>query len=152
MPLLNYLADTNTVSDYLRQVPEVRAWFAAHRGEVGISTLTLAEMRRGIELKPAGKARLALERAYGFILEDYREAVFVFDEAAAVEWGKLMAEAKGHPLPYDDSLIGAVARSCEMKVVTRNVKHFPGCATINPWDGKEYPAWVPAKPSAKAKE
>jgi predicted nucleic acid-binding protein len=49
MPVLKYLADTNTVSDYFRPGNPVKEWFARHRGEIGISTLTLAEMRRGIE-------------------------------------------------------------------------------------------------------
>ena len=133
MPVLKYLADTNTVSDYFRSGHPVRDWFAAHPGEIGNSTLTLAEIRRGIELKGGTKSRLALERIYGYVLQDYREAIFSFDEAAAAEWGRLMAETKNQPLPYDDSLIGAIARSHELIVVTRNEKHFPGCKTVNPW-------------------
>src|SRR5438876_486733 len=112
MSLLAYLADTNTVSDYFRSGNPVKEWFSAHRGEIGVSTLTLAEIRRGIELRPDGRAKRLLERTYSFILEDYRGAIFVFDEAAAAEWGRLCAEARGHPLPYGDSLIGAIARSC----------------------------------------
>ncbi len=103
MPVLEYLADTNSVSDYFRPGNPVKEWFAGHRGQVGLSTLTLAEMRRGIELKE-GKRRLALEKICRFLLEDYREAIFVFDEASAFEWGRLMAEARNHPLPMDDSL------------------------------------------------
>jgi predicted nucleic acid-binding protein len=137
MPLLTHLADTNAVSDFLRGESSVREWFAAHPGAVGISTITMAELRRGIELKPEGKARLALERHYRFILEDYRGAIFIFDEAAAFEWGSMMARMKTKLPPYDDSLIGAIARSCAMKVVTRNGEHFLGCDTVNPWDGTE---------------
>jgi predicted nucleic acid-binding protein len=133
VPVLKYLADTNTVSDYFRPGNPVKKWFASHRGEIGVSTLTLAEMRRGIELKGDTKARFALERVFDFVLEDYREAIYVFDEAAATEWGRMMAEFKNKPIPYDDSLIGAIARSCGLAVVTRNEKHFPGRKTVNPW-------------------
>ncbi len=133
MPVLKYLADTNAVSDYFRPGNPVKAWFAAHRGEIGISTFTLAEMRRGIELKGNPKTRLALERIFDFVLEDYHEAIYVFDEAAAAEWGRMMAEARDKPIPYDDSLIAAIARSNGLVVVTRNEKHFPCCKTINPW-------------------
>ena len=144
MPVLSYLANTNAVSDYYGQVTGVRAWFAAHKGEVGLSILTLAEIRRGIEQRPDGKARRALEGQYRYLKQDYHpDGIFVFDEAAAVEWGKLMAEAKGHPLPYDDSLIGAIARSCGLTVATHNWKHFPGCDTVDPWDGTKRPAWQP---------
>ena len=75
MPVLKYLADTNAVSDYFRPGNPVKAWFNDHPGEIGLSTLTLAEMRRGIELKGDTKARLALERVFKFVLEDYREAI-----------------------------------------------------------------------------
>ncbi len=89
-------------------------------------------MRRGIELRGQRKGRRELEAAFKFITEDYRDAIFAFDEAAAVEWGVMMAQAK-QPISYDDSLIAAIARSYELTVVTRNGKHFIGCNTVNPW-------------------
>ena len=46
MPVLKYLTDRNTVSDYFRPGNPVKDWFAQHRGQIGIYTLTLAEMRR----------------------------------------------------------------------------------------------------------
>jgi len=46
MPVLKFLADTNVVSDYFRPDNPVKAWFAAHKSEIGISTLTLAEIPR----------------------------------------------------------------------------------------------------------
>lgn len=131
MPLLTFLADTNTVSDYFRDTP-VKAWMKRHKGRVAISTLTLAEMRRGVEAKRNTKAHTRLEALYRYVLEDYREGILAFDEAAAMEWGRLLNESPD-PLPYDDSLIGAIARAYGLQVVTRNEKHFPGCATVNPW-------------------
>src|SRR2546423_1278564 len=125
MPILKYLADTNAISDSLRGEEPVLEWFARHPEEIAISTFALAEMRRGIELKEQGKARRELERRFRFILEDYRGAIFVFDEAAAIEWGRLMAEARNHPIPFQDSCVAAIARSLGMKVVTRNIRHFP---------------------------
>ena len=143
MPILSYLADTNAISDYSRGAQAVRDWFDGHKNEIAISTLTLAEIRQGIEIKPDSKARRDLEKKYRFILEDFAGAIYVFDEAAAVEWGKMMAETRNHPVPYGDSLIGAIARSVGIKVLTRNSKHFPGCDTVDPWTGREVPAWHP---------
>ena len=143
MPLLTYLLDTNAISDWMRGEQPVRDWLGAHADEVAISSLTVAELRRGIELKQAGKARRALEREFGELMENFEQCIWLFDEGAAYEWGRLMAEARNHPIPYDDSLIGAIARSMAASVVTRNVKHFPGCRTIDPWTGKEFPAWRP---------
>ncbi len=68
MPILKYLADTNSVSDYFKPNNPVRAWFARHPGQIALSTLTLAEMRRGIELRGDTKSRFALERVFKFIL------------------------------------------------------------------------------------
>src|SRR5437660_8391961 len=51
MPVLSYLADTNVVSDFVRGEKAVLNWFANHPDEIGVSTQTLAELRRGIELK-----------------------------------------------------------------------------------------------------
>jgi len=82
-------------------------------------------MRRGIELKADPKTRAKLERTYDFILEDYQEAIFVFDEAAAAEWGRLMAESRDALPPYDDSLIAAIARSSGLTVITRMRNIFP---------------------------
>jgi toxin FitB len=144
MPLLRYLADTNVISDWMGGAEPVVKWLAAHQEEVAMSTLTLAELRRGIELKPESKARRLLERQFQFILHDYEGCIWVFDEAAAFEWGRLMAEARNHPIPFDDSLIGAIARAMGAKVVTRNARHFPGCHTVDPWTGKECAAWRPA--------
>ena len=131
MPILKYLADTNSDSDYFKPGNPVKAWLARHPGQIALSTFTLAEMRRGIELRGDTKARYALERVFKFILEDYREAIFAFDEAAVIEWGRMMASSPA--IPYDDSLIAAIARSCGLTVVTRNEKHFPSCDTVNPW-------------------
>ena|SRR5881296_3743027 len=110
MSVLTYLADTNVLSAWLRREQPVTDWLKDHPNEVAISTLTVAELRRGIELKPPGKVRRTLEREFQFILEDYDGAIWVFDEAAAMEWGRLMAEARHHPIPFGDSLIGAIAR------------------------------------------
>lgn len=132
MPVLRFIADTNVVSDFSRPDNPVKDWLVRHRGQVGITTITLAEMRRGIEMKCDTKTRARLEKLYSFVIEDYRDAIFGFDEAAAVEWGRMMATSD-RPIPYDDSLIAAIARSRELVVATRNEKHFPGCKTVNPW-------------------
>jgi predicted nucleic acid-binding protein len=116
MPLLKYLADTNVISDWMRGEAPVVQWMEEHHAEVAISSLTVAELRRGIESKPEGKSRRELEREFGYMMEFFEGAVWLFDEAAAFEWGRLMAESRTPPLPFDDSLIGAIARSMSATV------------------------------------
>lgn len=143
MPVLKYLADTCVISDAFSGKPTILDWMMKHRGEVGICTLTLAEIRRGIEILPNSKRRNELDRKYSFTLEDYNGAIFCFDESSAMEWGRLMAESVsfGKNLPLSDSLIAAVARSSGLKVATHNVKHFLGCDVVDPTTGLEQAAW-----------
>lgn len=111
----------------------MRAWFRKHRGEIGLTPFTLGELRRGIEWCADAGARPALERKFREVLQEYRDAIYVFDEITAGEWGRMMAEMAAELPPWDDSYIAAIARSYELTVVTRNEKHFRGCRTVNPW-------------------
>jgi predicted nucleic acid-binding protein len=64
MPILKFLADTDTLSAGTRGEATALAWLAQHVDQIGISTITLAEIRQGIELKRDTKAGRALEREY----------------------------------------------------------------------------------------
>jgi predicted nucleic acid-binding protein len=143
MPVLKYLADTNVLSAKMAGAQPVLDWLEGHGAEVAISTLSIAEIRRGIELRRDGKARRDLEREFRFVMEDFEGCIWVFDELAAFEWGRLLAEAatKNRPLPFADSLIGAIARSMEAKVVSSDKAGFEGCARVDPWTGLEYTPW-----------
>ena len=138
MPILKYMADTNAVADYWRH-QAVRDWFEARRDEVGISAFTVADLRRGVELKRGTKSWGTLDRHLRFILEDFAGAILPFDEAAGNEWGRMMAVWRKQLPPLGDSYIGAVARIHDLTVVTRNLDHFRAVRRVNPHDGLEYP-------------
>jgi hypothetical protein len=87
MPLLKYLADTNVLSAKMAGEQPVLDWLEAHETEVAVSTLSIAEIRRGIELKQHSKKSRELEREFRFLMEDFAGCIWVFDEAAAFEWG-----------------------------------------------------------------
>ena len=55
MPLLKFLADTNVLIAKMAGVQPVLDWLEAHETEVAVSTLSVAEIRRGIELKRHAK-------------------------------------------------------------------------------------------------
>ena len=61
-----YLVDTNVLSEFSRRGapdPRVKNWLqAAAPGSLYVSILTLAEIRRGIELLPPSKRRDQLEQ------------------------------------------------------------------------------------------
>jgi predicted nucleic acid-binding protein len=76
-----------------------------------------------------------LERALRFLREDYAGKIFDFTEGAAVEWGRLVAEAQrtGRKLSVLDSQIEATAIHFGLIVVTRNGSDFFH-PVLNPWE------------------
>ena len=102
-----------------------------------ISTLTVAEVRRGILEKPNGKRRKQLEE--WFAGPEGPQALFAgrvlaFDEGAALIWAALMADGKlrGRPRSALDTIIAAVAEANDCIVVTDNERDFAGIKIFNP--------------------
>jgi predicted nucleic acid-binding protein len=140
---VTYLLDTNVVSESSKPIPNSKcvAWLQASRGKCVLCAITLAEIRYGIERLPDGKRKSAAETAFQFLIEDYAGQFLDFDESSATEWGRYAAELEaahgsGWWKHFDlrDTQIGAIAREYGLTVATRNVKHFPFCATENPFD------------------
>lgn len=134
------LLDTNIISHVTKPVPSpaLVGWMAEQSdGDLFISSLTVAELQRGILEKPAEKKRRELER--WFSGPDGPQALFAgrvlpFDEKAALIWARLMAEgtAKGRPRSPLDMIIAAVAEANDCVVVTENEKDFAGVKIVNP--------------------
>jgi predicted nucleic acid-binding protein len=139
---MNYLLDTNVVVEPSKPIPNSKclAWLQSHRGLCALSAITLAEIRYGVERLPEGKRKAALESAFQFLVEDYAGLFLDFDGPSATEWGRYAAELEaahgsGWWKHFDlrDTQIGATAREYGRTVATRNLKHFPFCATENPF-------------------
>lgn len=133
--------DTNVISELMREAPDVKvlAWVAAQRPlTLAITTITLAEIGRGLQRKPAGKRREGLEQRFvEFIGRGFRGRVLAFDEDAARCYGELAAARERSGLHADavDLMIVAIAKNAGALVVTRNISDFDGCGIelINPW-------------------
>jgi len=135
-----YLVDTNIISNVTKPVPSeaLVAWMAEQAdADVFISSLTLAEIWRGVLEKPTGKKRRDLES--WFAGPEGPQALFAgrvlpFDETAALIWARLMAQgtATGRPRSALDMIIAAVAEANDCLVVTDNEKDFAGLKIINP--------------------
>jgi predicted nucleic acid-binding protein len=139
---MTYLLDTNVVSETSKPAPDSRciAWLQAKRGQCVLCVITVAEIRSGIERLPNGKRRTAAETAFQFLTEDYAGHFLEFDGASATEWGRYAAALEAahgsdwwKHFDLRDTQIGAIAREYGLTVATRNVKHFPFCATENPF-------------------
>ena len=134
------LLDTNIISNVTKPVPSAHlvAWMAEQADEdLFISSLTVAEIRRGILEKPTGKKRRELER--WFSGPEGPQALFAgrvlpFDEKAGLIWARLMAEgtAKGQPRSPLDMIVAAVAEANDCVVITENERHFAGLKILNP--------------------
>ena len=135
-----YLLDTNIISSVTKPVPpeSLLAWMAEQADEnLFISALTIAEVRRGVLEKPAGRKRDQLEA--WFAGPEGPSALFAgrvlpFDEKAGLVWARLMAEGKaqGRSRSALDTIIAAIAEANECIVVTDNERDFIGVETFNP--------------------
>lgn len=137
---MRYLLDTNILSNVTKPEPStaLMTWMANQTDEdLFIASLTVAEIRRGILEKPAGKKRTSLES--WFVGDDgpqrlFANRVLAFDESAALIWAQLMAEGKanGRPRSGLDMIIAATAQANGCIVVTDNEKDFYGIEIIHP--------------------
>lgn len=140
---MRYLLDTNIIRNVAKPSPSPKllAWMAEQDDDdLFIVSLTMAEIRRGILEKPAGRRRNELED--WFAGPEGPQALFAgrvlpFDEAAALIWARLMAEGKtaGRPRSALGTIIVAVAEANGCVVVTDNEKDFAGVEIINPLRG-----------------
>ena len=139
---MRYILDTNIVSEISKGEPDAKclAWLREHAGDCCLTTITLAEMRFGVERLPEGKRQRELARKYDFLRQDFGDWILDFDEPAATEFGRYATEfeaargAKGlEQTDIRDLQLAAIARSQGWAVATRNTKHFPFVETVNPW-------------------
>ncbi len=141
---MRYVLDTNIVSEITKPQPDAQcvAWLTRHATDCCLTTITLAEMRFGVERLPEGKRRRELSRKYDFFRQDFRDWILDFDEAAATEFGRYAAEYEAmrgsrglQDADIRDLQIAAIARSEGWAVATHNSKHFPFIDTVDPFTG-----------------
>jgi len=114
-----YLLDTNTVSYIIRgDIPLVRRRLVrVPIAQIGISTVTEAELRYGVERRPDAKR---LQQVVDEFL--IRVSILPWDSAAACEYGKLRAtlEREGQPMGNLDMMTGALAMALSAVLVTND--------------------------------
>ena len=137
---MRYLLDTNIISNVTKPAPSkpLLTWMADQNdADLFISSLTVAEIRRGVLEQPAGKRRKQLED--WFTGAEGPQTLFAgrvlpFDERAGLIWARLMADGKAHGRPRSalDTIIAAVAEANDCIVVTDNERDFTGIKFFNP--------------------
>ena len=135
------LLDTNVISEPLRREPEpgVIEWIDAQALEtLYLSAITLAELRSGIALLPAGKRRTGLlESLERRVLPLFTGRVLPFDLPCTQTYAELIAKAQkaGLAIAAADGFIAATAAANGFAVATRDTSPFEaaGVTVINPW-------------------
>ena len=126
---MNYLLDTNTCIYIINERPQnVRARFERFElSDIGVSSVTAAELAFGVAKSRSTKNRIALE---SFLLP---LEVMPFDLSAAFAYGDLRAELarRGEPIGPLDLQIAAHALSLKVTLVTNNEREFRKVPGLN---------------------
>lgn len=138
---MKYLLDTCALSEFVKPAPNraVLQWIT-QQDEMGlyVSTLSLGELKRGIEKLDAGKRKTFLQNWLGKnVMARFAERLLPLDADICKRWGTLQAqlEKQGRPIPIVDGLIAATALQHQLTIVTRNTRDMEasGAASFDPW-------------------
>lgn len=140
---MNYLLDTNVVSELVKPRPEpnVVRWLAEAEEEcIWLSVITFAEIRFGIAQMPDGRRRNSL---LAWLQNDlptrFDGRIISVGLVVADVWGAATARGRKRGVRLDvvDGFFAATAEAHEMTLATRNTRHFEklGISLFNPWIG-----------------
>lgn len=143
--MMGYLLDTNVISELRRPRPDQRvvAFVAAQPLEtLHISTVTLAEIRFGIELVADASRRAELATWLTHKVRPmFEHRVLPISEDVMLTWRLLVEEGRkaGHTFSQPDLIIAATAAQYGLTVVTRDVSEFQHAKVpfLNPWDASQ---------------
>lgn len=135
------LLDTKVVSEPLRPAPDLRVieWIDAQPLEtLFLSAISVAELRAGVALLPAGRRRTNLHDSLEIrVLPLFAGRVLPFDLGCTQAYATLMAQARasGIAVATADACIAAIAMANRMTVATRDTRPFvaAGATVIDPW-------------------
>ena len=113
----------------------------AKRSLLGLTVLTIGEIRKGAALRPQERRRTRVEAWLELELPArFMGRILPLDAAIADRWGLLTAQAQRgcKRNPVIDSLIAAAPPHYNRKVIPRNTGHFLNAQVqvLNPWDGQ----------------
>lgn len=125
-----WLIDTNIISEWVKPRPDsgVVRWLAeVDEDRIGLSVVSLAEIRFGIERLAPGRRRTRLDEWLRRELPARFEGrIMPVDGETADAWGRLLAQAQraGRGLGAMDALIAATCVARDLVLATRNLADF----------------------------
>jgi toxin FitB len=133
--------DTNVVSALMLRVPDqkVVSWLNRQPGaSIWTTSVTVFEVRFGLEILPKGKRRTTLLDDFEKFMAGIQHRIVPFDTEAAQGASVLMAERKiqGRPREFRDTMIAGIVVARHATLATRNVRDFDDIAAkcVNPWN------------------
>jgi toxin FitB len=135
------ILDTNVLSALMRPAADrnVVVWLDKQpRTSVWTTSVTILEIRFGLQILAAGKRRTFLMETFEkLVLDQIGQRIAPFDAAAAQHAGDLMASRhkKGRPTELRDTMIAGIVLACHATLATRNARHFDDLSVpiIDPW-------------------
>jgi predicted nucleic acid-binding protein len=134
------ILDTNVLSALMRQLPDksVVAWLDRQpRTSIWTTSVTILEVRFGLQIMPGGKRRSALVQAFEIVLDTIGHRVAPFDMAAAQQAGDVMASRHktGRSGELRDTMIAGIVLAQHATLATRNTIHFDDVLVplVDPW-------------------
>ncbi len=134
------ILDTNVLSALMRQAPDthVIAWLDQRpRTSIWTTSVTILEVRFGLQIMTTGKRRSLLMQAFETVLDKMGHRIASFDAAAATQAADLMAarQRKGRPGDLRDTMIAGIVLARHATLATRNTGHFEDLSVpvVNPW-------------------
>src|SRR5580658_3891488 len=134
------ILDTNVLSALMHLTPDqnVIAWLDRQpRTSIWTTSVTILEVRFGLQIMAAGKRRSVLMRAFENVLETMEQRVVPFDAPAAQQAGDLMASRHktGRTGELRDTMIAGIVLAQHAILATRNTAHFDEVTIplVNPW-------------------
>ncbi len=132
--------DTNVLSAIMRQTPDasVIAWLDKQpRTSVWTTSVTILEIRFGLQIVATGKRRSLLVETFETVLEKMGHRIAPFDDAAAMQAADLVAtrHRKGRSVELRDTMIAGIVVARHATLATRNTVHFEDLSVpvVNPW-------------------
>ena len=137
------ILDTNVFSALMQQSAEEKVvnWLDKQpRSSIWTTSVTILEIRFGLQILPLGKRRSTLIQSFERVLaEKLENRVAAFDTTAAQQSSELMAmrHRKGRPGELRDTMIAGIVLASRAALATRNVSHFQDLSVpvIDPWAG-----------------
>jgi toxin FitB len=135
------ILDTNAVSELIKETPDpaVRTWANNQPRHSFLTTsITVAELRTGVEALLQSRRRSELEAGIDWALSDLLGGrVLDFDRRAAFAAAEWFGYCRpiGRPLQTTDMQIAGIAICRNIPLVTRDVDDFADIRVkpINPW-------------------